>query len=79
MKAASQKKLQRNARLKVEKQQRHGRWPDEDIRPYPCHPKTRTTPAPKGTIIVFGILFWYPLAGVTYQFLHYLLALRRLG
>src|SRR5690242_4522021 len=35
--------------------------------------------APKGKIIVFGILFWYPLAGVTYQFLHYLLALRRLG
>jgi hypothetical protein len=33
----------------------------------------------KGRIIVFGILFWYPLAGVTYQFLHYLLALRRLG
>ncbi len=30
-------------------------------------------------IIVFGILFWYPLAGVTYQFLHYLLGLRRLG
>jgi hypothetical protein len=29
--------------------------------------------------LVFGILFWYPLAGVTYQFLHYLLALRRLG
>ena len=26
-----------------------------------------------------GILFWFPLAGVTYQFLHYLLALRRLG
>jgi hypothetical protein len=36
-------------------------------------------PAPKGKIIVFGILFWFPLAGVTYQFLHYLLALRRLG
>src|SRR5712671_3475965 len=36
-------------------------------------------PAPKGKIIVFGILFWYPLAGVTYQFLHYLLGLRRLG
>jgi len=35
--------------------------------------------APKGKIIVFGILFWYPLAGVTYQFLHYLLGLRRLG
>jgi hypothetical protein len=35
--------------------------------------------APKGKIIVFGILFWYPLAGVTYQFLHYLIALRRLG
>ncbi|NLI83474.1 MAG: hypothetical protein GX443_17610 [Deltaproteobacteria bacterium] len=33
----------------------------------------------KGTILVFGILFWYPLAGVTYQFLHYLLGLRRLG
>src|SRR5690349_11263678 len=34
---------------------------------------------PKGKILVFGILFWYPLAGVTYQFLHYLIALRRLG
>src|SRR6185503_15925104 len=33
----------------------------------------------KGRVIVFGILFWYPLAGVTYQFLHYLIALRRLG
>src|SRR2546426_4259844 len=33
----------------------------------------------KGKIIVFGILFWFPLAGVTYQFLHYLLGLRRLG
>src|SRR4029434_6917528 len=33
----------------------------------------------KGKIIVFGILFWYPLAGVTYQFLHYLICLRRLG
>jgi hypothetical protein len=33
----------------------------------------------KGKIIVFGILFWYPLAGVTYQFLHYLIALRSLG
>jgi hypothetical protein len=33
----------------------------------------------KGKVIVFGILFWYPLAGVTYQFLHYLLGLRRLG
>jgi hypothetical protein len=33
----------------------------------------------KGKIIVFGIVFWYPLAGVTYQFLHYLLGLRRLG
>src|SRR4029453_12300693 len=35
--------------------------------------------ATKGKIIVFGILFWYPLAGVTYQFLHYLVGLRRLG
>src|SRR5215204_3070319 len=34
---------------------------------------------PRGKVIVFGILFWYPLAGVTYQFLHYLLGLRRLG
>jgi hypothetical protein len=33
----------------------------------------------KGKIIVFGIMFWYPLAGVTYQFLHYLVGLRRLG
>jgi len=33
----------------------------------------------RGKVIVFGILFWYPLAGVTFQFLHYLLALRRLG
>lgn len=33
----------------------------------------------RGKILVFGILFWYPLAGVTYQFLHYLVALRRLG
>jgi hypothetical protein len=33
----------------------------------------------KSKIIVFGILFWYPLAGVTYQFLHYLIGLRRLG
>lgn len=35
--------------------------------------------APKGKIIIFGILFFYPLAGVTYQFLHYLIGLRRLG
>lgn len=33
----------------------------------------------RGKIIVFGILFWYPLAGVTFQFLHYLIGLRRLG
>ncbi len=33
----------------------------------------------KGKVIVFGILFWYPLAGVTYQFLHYLIGLKRLG
>jgi hypothetical protein len=39
-------------------------------------PPTRPT---RGKVIVFGILFWYPLAGVTYQFLHYLLGLRRLG
>ena len=34
---------------------------------------------PRAKIIVFGILFWYPLAGVTYQFLHYLIGLKRLG
>jgi hypothetical protein len=39
----------------------------------------RTDKPAKGKIIVFGILFWYPLAGVTYQFLHYLIALRQLG
>ena len=33
----------------------------------------------KGKIIVSGILFWYPLAGVTFQFLHYLIGLRQLG
>lgn len=33
----------------------------------------------RGTLIVSGILFWYPLSGVTFQFLHYLLGLRRLG
>jgi hypothetical protein len=37
------------------------------------------TPASRGRVLVFGILFWYPLAGVTYQFLHYLIGLRRLG
>ena len=26
-------------------------------------------PGSRGRIIVFGILFWYPLAGVTYQFI----------
>ena len=36
-------------------------------------------PGSKGRIVVGGILFWYPLAGVTFQFLHYLLALRNLG
>lgn len=30
-------------------------------------------------MIVFGIAFYYPLAGVTYQFLHYLLGLKSLG
>lgn len=35
--------------------------------------------AGRGIAIVSGILFWYPLAGVTYQFLHYLIGLRRLG
>src|SRR6476660_7945001 len=33
----------------------------------------------KGKIIVFGMILWYPLAGVTYQFLHYLIGLRRLS
>jgi len=38
-----------------------------------------SSPPRRGKIIVFGILFWYPLAGVTYQFLHYLMGLRQLG
>ncbi len=33
----------------------------------------------KARVVVSGILFWYPLAGVTYQFLHYLIGLKRLG
>jgi len=33
----------------------------------------------KGKIIVSGIAFWYPLAGVAWQFLHYLLGLKELG
>ncbi|MDQ5854682.1 MAG: hypothetical protein M3380_21945 [Chloroflexota bacterium] len=33
----------------------------------------------KGKIVVWGIMAWYPLAGVVYQFLHYLNGLRRLG
>jgi hypothetical protein len=41
--------------------------------------KVRSAVRTRGKVIVFGILFYYPLAGVTYQFLHYLLALRRLG
>lgn len=34
---------------------------------------------PRGIVIVSGILFWYPLAGVSYQFLHYLIGLQALG
>jgi hypothetical protein len=33
----------------------------------------------RGRIVVVGFMFWYPLAGVAYQFLHYLIGLRRLG
>lgn len=33
----------------------------------------------RGLAVVSGILFYYPLAGVTYQFLHYLIGLRRAG
>ncbi len=33
----------------------------------------------KPRVIVFGLLFWFPLAGVTWQFLHFLLGLRPLG
>jgi hypothetical protein len=39
----------------------------------------RKSKSSKGRIIVSGILFWYPLAGVTYQFIHYMIGLRRLG
>jgi hypothetical protein len=30
-------------------------------------------------VVVFGIAFLYPLAGITWQFLHFLIGLRRLG
>ncbi|MET0391186.1 MAG: hypothetical protein ABW321_34760 [Polyangiales bacterium] len=40
---------------------------------------TQSSSQARGTAIVSGILFWYPLAGVTYQFLHYLCGLRALG
>jgi hypothetical protein len=33
----------------------------------------------RGPVVVFGIAFLYPLAGVTWQLLHYLVGLRRLG
>jgi hypothetical protein len=33
----------------------------------------------KGKIIVSGIAFWYPLGGVAWQFIHYLLGMKRLG
>lgn len=39
----------------------------------------RYPPPTRGRMIVFGLAFWYPLAGVTYQFLHYLIGLRKLG
>jgi hypothetical protein len=35
--------------------------------------------AARGAVVVFGIAFLYPLAGVTWQVLHYLVGLRRLG
>src|SRR5436853_462945 len=38
-----------------------------------------SAPPPRGKVIVMGILFWYPLAGVNYQMLHYMLGLRALG
>jgi hypothetical protein len=38
-----------------------------------------SSPPAKGRLIVFGLVFFYPLAGVTYQFLHYLIGLRQLG
>lgn len=33
----------------------------------------------RGKVVVSGIVFWFPLAGVTFQFLHYLIGLKRLG
>jgi hypothetical protein len=39
----------------------------------------RSDSPPKGRLVVFGIMFWMPMAGVIYQFLHYLIGLRRLG
>ena len=34
---------------------------------------------PRGRVVVTGFMFWYPLAGVAYQYLHYLIGLKRLG
>src|SRR5881409_3670190 len=50
----------------------------DNLNPAKSPPMSDPSPR-KGKIIVFGILFWYPLAGVTFQFLHYLIGLRRLG
>lgn len=38
-----------------------------------------TAAPPRGRIVVGGILFYFPLAGVAWQHLHYLLGLRALG
>src|SRR5688572_7114812 len=41
--------------------------------------KRCASPGTKGRILVCGILFYIPLPGVTWQVLHYLIGLRRLG
>lgn len=33
----------------------------------------------RGKLVVFGLMFWYPLAGVAWQFIHFIVGLRRLG
>jgi hypothetical protein len=35
--------------------------------------------ASHGKVVVFGGMFWYPYAGTIFQFLHYMIGLRRLG
>ena len=43
------------------------------------NPLSNNKPSSRGRIVVGGLAFYYPLAGVAWQILHYLLGLQRLG